>query len=48
MEFLHTKAGQDLRLPKLVDMAADVAKGMAHLELNGYIHRDLAARYGKH
>jgi len=44
LDYLHSKAGQELRLPKLVDMAADVSKGMSHLEIHGYIHRDLAAR----
>jgi fyn-related kinase len=33
-----------LQLRPLIDMAAQVAAGMAYLELHNYIHRDLAAR----
>ncbi|KAL5457173.1 hypothetical protein EMCRGX_G034418 [Ephydatia muelleri] len=36
--------GRNLKLPQLIDMAAQVAAGMAYLELHNYIHRDLAAR----
>jgi len=36
--------GCSLMLPQLIDMGAQVAAGMAYLELNNYIHRDLAAR----
>ena len=36
--------GAKLTLEQLIDMAAQVAAGMAFLELNNYIHRDLAAR----
>lgn len=31
-------------MPDLIDMAAQVATGMAYLESQNYIHRDLAAR----
>lgn len=44
IEYLKTPAGEELRLPTLIDMATDVAQGMAYLERNKYIHRDLAAR----
>ena len=36
--------GCSLKLPKLIDMAAQVAAGMAYLEEQNYIHGDLAAR----
>ena len=36
--------GRSLKLPQLIDMAAQVAAGMAYLEEQKYIHRDLAAR----
>jgi fyn-related kinase len=43
LDYLHDK-GRALRLPQLVDMAAQVAAGMAYLESQSYVHRDLAAR----
>ena len=36
--------GNTLGFPKLIDIGAQVADGMAYLEENNYIHRDLAAR----
>eukprot|EP00038_Savillea_parva_P008404 m.176720 g.176720 ORF g.176720 m.176720 type:complete len:669 (+) comp14224_c0_seq1:86-2092(+) len=44
LDYLRKPEGEALRLPTLVDMAADCAHGMSHIEANGYIHRDLAAR----
>lgn len=43
LDYLHDK-GRALKLPQLVDMAAQIAAGMAYLESQHFIHRDLAAR----
>lgn len=43
LEFLHKKE-RVMKLPQLIDMAAQIAAGMAYLESQNYIHRDLAAR----
>lgn len=39
-----TGKGRNLNLAQLIDMAAQIAAGMAYLESQNYIHRDLAAR----
>lgn len=39
-----TGKGRTLKLNNLIDMAAQIASGMAFLESQNYIHRDLAAR----
>ncbi|KAK5647289.1 hypothetical protein RI129_002181 [Pyrocoelia pectoralis] len=43
LDYLQGK-GKVLKLQQLIDMAAQIAAGMAYLESQNYIHRDLAAR----
>ncbi|XP_030051429.1 tyrosine-protein kinase Blk [Microcaecilia unicolor] len=43
LDFLKTDEGSKLLLPKLIDMSAQVAEGMAYIEKRNYIHRDLRA-----
>lgn len=44
LEYLQGTKGRSLKLPTLIDIAAQIASGMAYLESQNYIHRDLAAR----
>ena len=44
LEYLQGK-GRTMKLTQLIDMSAQVAAGMAYLESQNYIHRDLAARW---
>ncbi|XP_041661047.1 tyrosine-protein kinase SRK2 [Cheilinus undulatus] len=44
LEYLQKDKGATLKLSDQIEMAAQVAAGMAYLELQNYIHRDLAAR----
>ena len=44
LDYLRKGDGKDLKLPQLIDMAAQVAEGMAYLTEHAYIHGNLAAR----
>ncbi|KAJ8356026.1 hypothetical protein SKAU_G00188200 [Synaphobranchus kaupii] len=44
LDYLQKDKGTKLSITDLIEMAAQVAAGMAYLELQNYIHRDLAAR----
>ena len=44
LDYLRKGDGRGLKMPQLIDMAAQIAGGMAYLEEHSYIHRDLAAR----
>lgn len=43
LDFLKTDEGIKIMLPKLIDMSAQIAEGMAYIEQKKYIHRDLRA-----
>ncbi|XP_054828652.1 tyrosine-protein kinase Blk [Eublepharis macularius] len=43
LDFLTTAEGNKLSLPKLIDISAQVAEGMAYIERMNFIHRDLRA-----
>eukprot|EP00063_Salmo_salar_P085639 XP_014060474.1 PREDICTED: tyrosine-protein kinase SRK2-like [Salmo salar] len=44
LDYLQKDKGTQLVISDQIEMAAQVAAGMAYLELQNYIHRDLAAR----
>lgn len=44
LEYLRSDEGRKLKEADLIDMAAQIASGMAYLEKHNYVHRDLAAR----
>ncbi|NXI17170.1 FRK kinase, partial [Irena cyanogastra] len=44
LEYLKKDKGSQISLTHQIDMAAQVASGMAYIESENYIHRDLAAR----
>ncbi|XP_025022907.1 tyrosine-protein kinase Blk [Python bivittatus] len=43
LDFLTTKQGKNLSVPKLIDFSAQIAEGMAYIERMNSIHRDLRA-----
>ncbi|XP_046511668.1 tyrosine-protein kinase Blk isoform X1 [Equus quagga] len=43
LDFLKTDEGSKLSLPRLIDMSAQIAEGMAYIEQMNSIHRDLRA-----
>ncbi|XP_072298167.1 tyrosine-protein kinase Blk [Eucyclogobius newberryi] len=43
LEFLKSSEGKNVKLTKLIDMSAQIAEGMAYIEIKNYIHRDLRA-----
>lgn len=44
LDYLRNGKGKTLELPKLIDIAAQVASGMVYLESHDFVHRQLAAR----
>ncbi|KAG9510491.1 Tyrosine-protein kinase Src42A, partial [Fragariocoptes setiger] len=44
LDYLQSPVGRALPFETLIDMAGQVACGMAYLEARNYVHRDLAAR----
>ena len=44
LDYLHSDSGRQLKLPQMIDIGAQIASGMAYLEIQNYVHGNLAAR----
>jgi fyn-related kinase len=44
LDYLRSDSGHQLKLPQMIDIGAQVASGMVYLEVQNYVHGDLAAR----
>lgn len=44
LDYLHSDSGRQLKLPQMLDIGVQIASGMAYLEIQNYIHGNLAAK----